>query len=244
MNLLATCRYQPGMTPLDLWRHEVRRIGWAALVTPPAVAALVALLGVLQAFGSADDAYTARTFHGVLAQGIPLALGIVAGSLIGRDPATELQLSVVREYRGTLLRRLILAAGWAGVIAVITTIAVVASGWWYRLPSAPDPVLGQLTWLAPALALGGLGFLIAALSRTAALAAGLVSGVWLVELMIGSTLRGSSWLELLDLFARRGTDTAAWMANRGVLLAIGAALLVAAWRVLDRPEHLLKGEEG
>jgi len=244
MNPIASRRYQPGMTPLDLWRHEVRRIGWAALVTPPATAALVALLAVLQAFGTQDDASTARTFHGVLAAGIPLALGVVAGSLVGRDPVTELQLSVLREYRGTLARRLVLAAGWAAVIAVLTTVAIVATGWWYRLPSAPDPVTGQLTWLAPAVLLGGLGFLIAALSRTAALAAGLVSGVWLIELVIGETLRGSSWLELLDLFARRGADSGAWLANRGVLLAIGAALLVAAWRVLARPEHLLKGEEG
>jgi hypothetical protein len=241
---MAARRYQPGMTPLDLWRHEVRRIGWAALVTPPVTAALMALLAVLQAFGTQDDASTARTFHGVLAVGIPLAIGIVAGSLVGRDPAAELQLSVVREYRGTLLRRLILAAGWAAVVAVLTTVAVVASGWWYRLPSAPDPVTGQLTWLAPAFALGGLGFLIAALSRTAALAAGLVSGVWLVELVVGANLRSSSWLELLDLFARRTADSGAWLANRGVLLAVGAALLVIAWRVLDRPEHLLKGEEG
>ncbi|WP_133852253.1 hypothetical protein [Labedaea rhizosphaerae] len=232
------------MTPLDLWRHELRRIGWAALVTPPAAAALVALLAVLQSFGTQDDASTARTFHDVLAMGIPLAVGVVAGSLIGRDPVAELQLSVVREYRATLLRRLLLAAGWAAVVAVVATVAVVASGWWYRLPSAPDPVAGQLTWLAPSLALGGLGFLVAALSRTAALAAGLVSGVWLVELMIGDTLRGSSPLELLNLFARRTADPGAWLANRAVLLALGAALLLAAWGVLARPEHLLKGEEG
>lgn len=244
MNPIGVARYQPGMTPIDLWRHEIRRTGWAALVTPPAVAGLVALLGVLQALGTQNDASTARTFHGVLAQGIPLAVGIVAGSLVGRDPATELQLSVVREYRGTLLRRLALTASWAAVIALVATVAVVATGWWYRLPSAPDPVTGQLTWLAPAFALGGLGFLVAALSRTAALAAGIVAGVWLVELMIGSTLRGSSRLELLNLFAARTAEPAEWLANRAVLLAIGAALLLAAWRALDRPEHLLKGEDG
>ena len=243
MNPIAARRYQPGMTPLDLWRHEVRRIGWAALLTPPAAAGLVALLAVLQAFGAHDDATTARTFHDVLAMGIPLAVGVVAGSLVGRDPATELQLSVVREYRGTLLRRLLLASGWAAVVAVVATVAVVASGWWYRLPSAPDPVTGQLTWLAPAFALGGLGFLVAALSRTAALAAGLVSGVWLVELMIGDTLRGSSVLELLNLFAR-SADPGLWLANRAVLLAVGGMLLLVAWRVLARPDHLLKGEEG
>jgi hypothetical protein len=230
------------MTPLALWRHEVRRTGWAALLTPPVCTALIGLLGVLQALGSGNSVTTARTLQGMLTQGVPLAVGVVAASLVGRDPAVELQLSVVRDYRTTVLRRLAVSFAWAAVIAVVVTVALVGAGWWYRLPFTPGPLTGQLTWLAPSAALGGLGFLLAALSRDAAVAGGLVAGVWIVQLVVSSSMAGVPGLRLLDLSATG--DDGAWLANRLVLLGVGVALLVVAWRVLARVERLVRGDEG
>ena len=57
-------------------------------MTPPAAAALVALLGVLQR-GTAARRRDRPHLPGVLAVGIPLALGVAAGSLIGRDSGPE-----------------------------------------------------------------------------------------------------------------------------------------------------------
>jgi hypothetical protein len=231
------------MAPLVLWRHEIRRAGWAALLTPPVCAALVALLAVLQAANPGNEVLAARTLHAVLEQGIPLAVGVVAGSLIGRDPATELQLTVFRDYRGTLLRRLSLTLTWAGLIAVGTTVALKATGWWDRWPTAPAPVLGQLTWLAPTLWLAGLGFLAGAVLRSPAAAGGLVAGVWIAEQILANTMAGHPWTRSLNLFATtRGTGQD-WLTNRLVLLGTGVALFVAAWVVLARTERLIKEQD-
>ncbi|WP_460399380.1 hypothetical protein [Actinophytocola sediminis] len=231
------------MTPLALWRHEVRRTGWAAPVTLSVCAAFVVLLAVLQA-GGGNDVATARTLQAVLEMGMPLAAGVVAASLVGRDVAVELQASVFREYRSTLLRRLVITFGWTAVIAGGTSVALTVSGWWHRWPLAPAPALGQLVWLAPTLCLAGLGFLLGALLRSPAAAGGLVAAVWLVQQLLADAMRDWTPTQLMYLFATtRGSDVD-WLANRLVLLASGVALLVAGWLVLARAERLVRGEDG
>lgn len=231
------------MTPLALWRHEIRRTGWAAPVTLSVCAAFVVLLAMSQA-GSGNDAMTARTLQAVLEMGMPLAAGVVAASLVGRDVAVELQASVLREYRSTLVRRLVITFGWTAVVAGGTTVALTASGWWDRWPLAPEPVLGQLVWLAPTLFLGGLGFLLGALLRSPAAAGGLVASVWLVQQLLAGAMQDWTPTRLVYLFATTRGSGQDWLANRLVLLASGAALLVAGWLVLARAERLVRGEDG
>ncbi len=230
------------MTPLALWRHEVRRTGWAAPVTLAVNAAFVLLLAVLQ--GSGNEAATARTLLAVLEMGMPLAAGVVAASLVGRDVVVELQVSVLRAYRSTLLRRLAVAFAWTTVIAVGTTVALTVSGWWYRWPLAPEPALGQLTWLAPTLWLVGLGFLLGALLRSPAAAGGLVAAVWLGQQVMAGVMQEWAGSRLVFLFATTRGGGENWLANRLVLLTSGAALLVSGWLVLTRVERLVRGEDG
>lgn len=240
MNPAAVPRYQPGVTVIALWRYEVRRAGWAAPLSPLMCAAL---LLVLAAFQEGDSA-TARLLFGVLEVAIPLAAGVVAASLVGRDPAVELQLSVVRGYRTTLLRRLTIGFGWAAALALVVAVALAVSGWWYRLPAAPNPVAGQLVWLAPTLWLSGFGFLLGALLRNPAAAGGMVAGMWTVSLVFSTAFESHALLRPLYLF----TTTLAvvddtWLANRLVLLATGAAMLTVGWLLLARTERLLTGED-
>ncbi|MEX5710889.1 hypothetical protein AB1484_21930 [Parafrankia sp. FMc6] len=79
------------MRPLTLWRYEARRAGWAALLGPP----LAVALGVSAALGNAlpGDATTARILLGALEMAVPLAAAVGCASLVGRDPAVELQLA-------------------------------------------------------------------------------------------------------------------------------------------------------
>lgn len=232
------------MTPLALWRHEVRRAGWAALCTPPATAALVLLVAILQRGTGGNEAATARTFQAVLEMAMPLAAGVAAGSLIGRDSALEIQLSVVRAYRATLLRRLTVLLAWIAVLALITTVALTATGWWHRWPVAHDPVLGQLTWLAPTVWLGGLGFLLGAILRSPAATGGLITAVWLLDQLLANPLQQHYLTRVTYLFATtRGAGGQDWLANRLVLLGTGALLLGVAWFVLARTERLLTGED-
>ena len=48
---------------------------------------------------------------------MPLAAGVGCASLVGRDPAAELQLAVPTPYRVTLLRRLAVTLGWTAAVA-------------------------------------------------------------------------------------------------------------------------------
>lgn len=230
------------MRPIDLWRYEVRRTGWTALLTPPVATAALVLLALLDSGANTDDA-TARNLLAALEMALPLAAGIGAASLVGRDPAAELHLTVPTAYRSTLLRRLTVTLGWAALLAVLVVAVLFATGWWQRFPASRDVLSGQLVWLAPTLALGGLGFLAAAALRSPAAAGGLVATCWIIQ-QVFAGLQEHLWYRLLYLFATtRGAVPADWTANRLTLVAAALAFGVAGWLLLGRTERLVRGED-
>jgi hypothetical protein len=237
-------RYPPGMRPLSLWRHEVRRAGWAALL-PPLVVAVG--LGAVAVDGATrldqPDSATALVLHSLLEVALPLAAGMVAANLVGRDPAIELQLTLPTPYRSTILRRLVVTVGWVAVIALTVATFMVAGGWWHRWPEAHPALAGQLTWLAPTLCLCGLGLLAGALSGSPAVASIVVATLWIFEYAAVGPLQEHRWSRLLYLFATtRGTLDRDWTANRLTLVAAGVAMTAAGWLLLRRPSRLLTKE--
>jgi hypothetical protein len=230
--------------PIDLWRYEVRRAGWAALLTPPVATAALVLVALLDS-GAATDRATARNLVAALEMAMPLAAGIGAASLVGRDPAVELQLTVPTAYRSTLLRRLAVTLGWAGLLSVLVVAGLAATGWWARWPESHGPYLGQLVWLAPTLGLGGLGFLAGAVFRGPAAAGSLVAACWIVEQVFAGAVQEHAWSRLFYLFATtRGAVPEDWTANRLTLVAAALALGALGWLLLGRGERLLRGEAG
>jgi hypothetical protein len=229
---------------MSLWRHEVYRAGWVALVTPLAAAVglvLVAVDGAIRLDQPSRD--TAQIFHSMLELALPLAAGMGAANLVGRDPVVELQLTLPTGYRTTILRRLVVTAGWVAVIALTTAALMVASGWWHRWPEAQPALAGQLTWLAPTLCLCGLGLLAGAVSGSPAVASAVVASLWVFEYAAAGPLQEHRWSRLLYLFATtRGTVAQDWAANRLTLLAAGAAMTAAGWLLLRRPSRLLTKE--
>lgn len=236
--------YPVGMRPLSLWRHEVRRAGPAALLAPPAVALFVVAIAVDSALRLHEPApTTGLILQNLLELGLPLAAGIGAASLIGRDPAVELQLTLPTAYRATILRRLVAGTGWVAVVALTVALGAVATGWWDRWPGAHPPLAGQLTWLAPTAFLAGLGLLIAVLAGGSALAAAVVAMLWTFHLAAAGPLQDHQWSRPLFLFATtRGGPELDWTANRLTLLAAGTAMTGAAWLLLRRPVRLLTKE--
>src|SRR6266511_2753538 len=237
-------RYLPGMRPLSLWRHEVRRAGWAALLAPLAAAVGLAVLAVDGAIRlDQPDQSTALVLQSLLELALPLAAGMGAANLVGRDPAVELQLTLPTAYRSTILRRLLVTAGWVALVALTTAAFMVASGWWHRWPEAHPALAGQLTWLAPNLCLTGLGLLAGALSGSPAVASIVVASLWVFEYAAVGQLQEHRWSRLLYLFATtRGTVDKDWTANRLTLLAAGVAMTAAGWLLLRRPSRLLTKE--
>jgi len=223
--------------PIELWRYEVRRAGWTALLTPPVATAALVLIALLD--GGAD---TDRNLLAALEMALPLAAGVGAASLVGRDPAVELQLTVPTAYRSTLLRRLAVTLGWAALLAVLVAGLLVASGGW---PDSRGIAGGQLIWIAPTVWLGGLGFLAGAALRSPAAAGGLVTTWWIVQQIFPGLLQGRDWTRPLYLFATtRGSVPEDWTANRLTLVTTALVLGGLGWLVLGRAERLLRGGAG
>ena len=237
-------RYLPGMRPISLWRHEMHRAGWAALFTPLAAAVGLVLVAADGAIRLDQPSHgTALVLQSLLELALPLAAGMGAANLVGRDPVLELQLTLPTAYRTTVLRRLVVTASWVAVIALTTATFMVASGWWHRWPEAHPALAGQLTWLAPTLCLCGLGLLAGAVSGSPAVASIVVASLWLFEYAAVGLLQEHRWSRLLYLFATtRGTVAQDWAANRLTLLMAGAAMTFAGWLLLRRPSRLLTKE--
>lgn len=230
------------MRPLTLWRYEARRAGWTALLGPPISVAL----GVCAALASPlpDDTMTARILLGTLEMGVPLAAGVGCASLVGRDPAVELQLAAPTPYRITLLRRMAVTLVWAGVVAGLAAAALIATGWWARWPANHGPLAGQLTWAAPTIALGAVGFAGGAVFRSPAAAGALVATVWAIQQFFAGLVQQHLPGRLLYLFATtRGAVPGEWAANRLALLGAAVVLVALALVALARSERLIGEEE-
>lgn len=231
------------MKPLQLWAYEVRRAGPAALAGPPAIASAITLFSLVAAQMGTREGNTARFLMSGVEMGIPLAAGVTAATLVGRDRAVEIQLTVPTSYRSTLLRRLAVTTGWAAICAVAVSALLVATGWWQRWPGSHDGLEGQLTWLAPTLWLTALGLLAAALLRSVAAATSIVALVWTLEQAFAAILQQDTWSRMLFLFATtRGAVPADWLANRMTLVASALVLAALAWPLLGSCERLLGGE--
>ncbi|WP_067170079.1 hypothetical protein [Microtetraspora niveoalba] len=232
------------MKPLDLWAHELRRAGPAALAGAPALVLLMTLLAILGARLGSRESTTAFMLAGALEMVIPLITGMAAASSLGRDQAVELQLTLPVGYRSTVLRRLAATTGWTGLCAAAGSTVLTLGGWWELLPVTPHGPAVQLTWLAPALWLAALGLLASAAFSSAVAATTTVALVWVVEQVVAGPLQGSLPSRLLYLFATtRGTVPDDWTANRVVLLCTAAVLVAAAWPLLGRAERVLGGDK-
>jgi hypothetical protein len=223
---------------MTLWRYEMRRAGWAALLGPPIAVAVGASLALADPLP--DDATTARILLGTLEMAVPLAAGVASASLVGRDPATEVQLTAPTPYRFTLVRRLVVTVGWAAVVAALTAVVLIATGWWERWPANHGAFAGQLTWLAPTLGLCAVGFAAGALFRSPAAAGAVVTSLWIFQQVFADLAQRHHPGRLLYLFATtRGAVPGDWPANRLTLIGVAAILIALALVVLDRAERLI-----
>ncbi|MBL7258610.1 hypothetical protein [Paractinoplanes lichenicola] len=230
------------MRPKTLWRYEIRRAGWTAVLGPPIAVAVGVLAAVANPVPS--DTNTARVLIGALEMALPLTAGVACASLVGRDPAVEIQLAVPTPYRETLLRRTVVTLGWAALVAALTAAVLIATGWWARWPDNHGVIAGQLTWAAPTLALGGLGLAAAAVSRSPGAAGALVTTVWAIQQFFAGLAQQHLPGRMLYLFATtRGADPADWTANRLTLIAVAVALVALALVVLGRSERLISEDD-
>lgn len=223
------------MRPLSLWRYELGRAGWTTLAAPPL--ALIVPLALLALGGTERERLLLAGPEAVL----PLAVALVAVSIVARDPVTELHLTLPTRFRATLLRRLALLLVVAGVVAGLYCALLIALGAWAGPRSAP---LAQslLLWSAPTLALTALSVAVGGLTRSLTLATTVVGGLWLVEqLFVAGFTEHAPWLFLFPtLRLGVGPD---WTGSRLTLLAVALVVAAGAVWTLGRPERLLTEED-
>lgn len=161
-----------------LWRHEIRRCGRAALAMPFAIAAVSVLLAATA--GPSFQEFLLRWLPGAA---IPLAAGLTATAIVGREQAAELQATVAVPYPVTLCRRLTVLAI---AVAAAATVSLAASS----LAGGRTDIYTALT---VAVLLAGAGAR-AALRRGTGPASVLVVTVWVAVLAMSGTLPVPPWV--------------------------------------------------
>jgi ABC-2 type transport system permease protein len=231
-----------------LLRHDWRRGGVPALVVPPAVLAVGAVIVALAARTHGDHRAVAVFVVEVL---LPLAAGIAAGSVVGAETALELQVSVPTRFAGTVLRRVLLVLAWTGAWSAVAASVVAGLGWWSSASElGGGMVAAQLGWAVPALALSGVAVAASAVGGGGP-AAALVSAIWIGEQTQAPWFATHPWAQRLFLFPHSGSllvpdshgvAATAITTNRLTLAAVGVVGLVAGWLLLlHRQERLVTG---
>jgi hypothetical protein len=222
----------------DLWRYELRRIGWPALVGPPFAVAAMGFFGLLaNALGNPQQVN--RILSSTL-DVLPLVAGIAAAHAVSGDRAIELQLSLPMTFRRTALRRLALAVGWTALLSLAVASALAAS---HRLVW-PTTFWGeQLVWLIPVAWLTAVGATLTLGLRGAAIGSGLVAVIWAAEAGMAGIFQQSSALAAIWLFARYSPEqSVSWFWNRALLSLVSLALFATLLWLLGKTDWLLGRE--
>lgn len=223
---------------LSIWRYELRRLGWPALVGAPLALAAVTLLAVLAQV--AGDPRQVNSILSNLLDVLPVVAGVGAASAVRVDSAFELHLSLPTSFRVTAFRRLALTMVWTASLALVVGTWLALSG---RLVWPVSFAADQLIWLPPLLWLSAAGSALTLGMRAFAVGSGLVAALWVLERLFSDLFMSSSWLQTSWLFLRFVyVSPAAWYFNRGVLLFSAAILFACTFWLLGRTERLLGSE--
>jgi hypothetical protein len=200
-------------------------------------AALAGLFGAVVAI-LAGHPYQAKTAASLLAFVFPLAGGILAASAVVEDPTLELQLVAPRAPWRALAECSVI------IVGVVAVGSLAYQGWLAVLGLDIADYGGlltrQLIWLAPLVALVALANATAALTAQGTLAALVVGGVWLFEIVARDWLASGDVGRKLLIFVGAVDPGASDLGlSYASVFALSAALLVLAGWLLRRTERYL-----
>lgn len=223
-----------------LW-YEMRELGVIALLTPLFVVAGIALFAGMMTLGGAQSGQVSKVLARSMEILFPLAAGTVAATVVTSDPGVEWQLTMPTPYRVTVFRRLAIVLVWSALVAFGDVLVLRIIGRWI----VPRPfIASQLMWFAPMVSFAALGALLALLVRNRSASAGLIGGIWIIEVLFHSYLLNQAWSRPWFAFA---TTWAAgenfWLSNRLTLIGLACVLFVGVAALLEQREMLLTGGE-
>lgn len=223
-----------------MWRHEAGRLGWAACASPVlAVVVAVAAAGLAATNGASRPQVSLALLTGLEAL-LPLAVAMVATSVVATSHARELHLSLPTRYATVLSRRLSVLAGCVVAVAVVFSALIWAAGLW----SGPPLIASPLVWAPPVVWLASLAILTALLTRSLLLATTAPAGVWLAHHIFTSAFATHDWARPLYLFPVTGLDAyPGWITDRLLFTVTIAPFAMGILILLLRPERLLTEED-
>lgn len=223
-----------------LW-YETRELGVIALLTPLFVVAGVALFAGMMTLGGAQSEQVAKVLTRSMEILFPLVAGTVAATVVASDPGVEWQLTMPTPYRVTVFRRLAIVLVWSALMAFGDVAVLRIIGRWI----VPKPfIVSQLMWLAPMLSFAALGALLALLVRNRSASAGLVGGIWIIEILLHGYLLDQGWARPWFAFATTwGAGEPFWLSNRLTLIGLACVLFIGVAALLEHREMLLTGGE-
>lgn len=192
---------------------EARRCGVAALLTPVAVAACILGASRLAASGDGTPEMVGVGMVRLVADVLPVTVGLTAATALTRETMTELHLSLPTSFVVTTLRRVALVFAAATLAAAIAIGGLAGNNQWWHPATGPTALLVPL---GPSVLLIGVACYSATVLRSGAAAAAVVVAAWLAQLLILDRLLG------------------VWQVNRMMLIALGLFMLwMAARRIAD-----------
>jgi hypothetical protein len=212
---------------LERMYYELRIVGFSVVGFPIVVLGCFCL-GLL--FVHNDTQIVVIGVTAVLEMFLPLLSGLQVIRLSSFDGLIELQLTMPTTYSKTMMHRLMLVFGGVGCTALVTS--GVTDFWQNALlaplkgySSAMRLLLWQFTWIAPLLWFMAGGLVLTLLMRSRASSSVLLSGIWILDVLVSGFLAGNVWLCPLFLFMTTlFFQMPVWFVNR--LTMIGTALLV------------------
>lgn len=220
-------------------RHELRILGPGVLLVPLLVIGVFDAMAALAALATARMVIVDRVLTSAVEMGMSLGAGLAAANLIAGEPMAELHLATRPGWRGTALWRLGLLTAWSALLGLAMSVLLGATGTWLTGEAFAQ---SQLVWASPLVWMTALGGVLALLLRSRAASSGIVTGVWLAEVIMHGWFNTHPWTYpgyLLATSFARGAPW--WMANRLELLAGGAILSVLAWVLLGNTEAFVGG---
>ncbi len=214
--------------------HEFRILGPGVLLMPLLVIGVFDALAALSAMAAARVDTVDRVLTSAVEMGMCLGAGLASANLIAAEPMAELHLGIRGGWRRTALWRLGLLTVWSGLLGGAMSVILRATGAW--LTGEPF-AQSQLVWAAPLLWMTSLGGVLALLFRSRAASAGVVTGVWLAEVIAHDWFNVNAWTHPVYLLATSFARGAPWwLTNRLELLAGSVVLGGVAWALLGNSE--------
>jgi hypothetical protein len=189
---------------------------------------------------------------------LPLAAGVIIGTVIAIDPALELQLTVPRKYHLTGLLRISLIflciACSAFVFMNGTNVLHLLYLPTFTVNWSPIAcfLLVQMIWFPPLFACAFIGFCFALVMQSRTAGGALLGCIWVAEIMFKNLIWLVPWLRPFFLFPSTlvaypltnipyALYLSQGLATRLELLGIALVLLLCGWLLLRNTERMLKG---